>query len=248
MEANLSIRGLKKHFGDNKVLDGVDLDVPDASVTTIIGKSGIGKSVLLKCIAGLLQPDAGRIELQGKPITSNGGAAVNGTPGFSYMFQNNALFDSLTAFDNIALPLRETTALKAQEIRARVELILEQVELTEASGRYPGELSGGMKKRVALARALVTKPQIVLFDEPTTGLDPERKYSVFEMIADYRERFGFTALLVSHDIPEVFEISDRVAWLDAGTIKFCGAPDQLNKEAESALAGFLNTANYGRKQ
>ncbi len=248
MEANLSIRGLKKHFGDNKVLDGVDLDVPDASVTTIIGKSGIGKSVLLKCIAGLLQPDAGRIELQGKPITSNHGAAADGTSIFSYMFQNNALFDSLSAFDNIALPLRETTGLNAQEIRARVESMLEQVELTEASGRYPGELSGGMKKRVALARALVTNPQIVLFDEPTTGLDPERKFSVFEMIADYRERFGFTALLVSHDIPEVFEVSDRVAWLDAGTIKFCGAPDQLNEAAESALAGILNKANYVRKQ
>lgn len=248
MEANLSIRGLKKHFGDNKVLDGVDLDVADASVTTIIGKSGIGKSVLLKCIAGLMQADAGRIELNGKPIASNRGAADDGSDCFSYMFQNNALFDSLSAFDNIALPLRETTRLKAPEIRERVESILEQVELTDVAARFPGELSGGMKKRVALARALVTKPQIVLFDEPTTGLDPERKFSVFEMIADYRERFGFTALLVSHDIPEVFEISDRVAWLDAGTIKFFGAPDQLNEEAESALAGFLNKANYGRKK
>jgi phospholipid/cholesterol/gamma-HCH transport system ATP-binding protein len=126
--------------------------------------------------------------------------------------------------------------------------MLEQVELADAADRYPGELSGGMKKRVALARALVTKPQIVLFDEPTTGLDPERKFSVFEMIADYRERFGFTALLVSHDIPEVFEISDRVAWLDEGRIKFFGEPGELNEEAESALAGFLNKANYGRKK
>jgi phospholipid/cholesterol/gamma-HCH transport system ATP-binding protein len=247
MEANLSIRGLKKHFGDNKVLDGVDLEVADASVTTIIGKSGIGKSVLLKCIAGLLAADAGRIELNGKPIASHGGAAAEGAHCFSYMFQNNALFDSLTAFDNIALPLRETTKLTAKEIRERVEAMLEQVELADAATRYPGELSGGMKKRVALARALVTKPQLVLFDEPTTGLDPERKFSVFEMIADYRERFGFTALLVSHDIPEVFEISDRVAWLDEGRIKFFGEPSELNDEAESALAGFLNKANYGRR-
>ncbi|MFU8848577.1 MAG: ABC transporter ATP-binding protein [Opitutales bacterium] len=248
MEANLSIRGLKKHFGENKVLDGIDLEVSDASVTTIIGKSGIGKSVLLKCISGLLQPDAGRIELNGKPIAANRGASADGSHCFSYMFQNNALFDSLTAFENIALPLRETTRLKGKEIKEQVESILEQVELTEAAARFPGELSGGMKKRVALARALVTKPQIVLFDEPTTGLDPERKFSVFEMIADYRERFGFTALLVSHDIPEVFEISDRVAWLDEGRIKFFGPPDQLNEDAESALAGFLNKANYGRNK
>lgn len=247
MPTNLNIRGLKKHFGEKRVLDGVDLEVGEASVTTVIGKSGIGKSVLLKCIAGLLVPDGGQIELNGKPIS--GGElrpSGEGSLVFSYMFQNNALFDSLTAFENIALPLREATALSSGEIRERVEAILEQVELTEAAARYPGELSGGMKKRVALARALITKPQVVLFDEPTTGLDPERKFSVFEMIADYRERFGFTALLVSHDIPEVFEISDRVAWLDEGRIRFFGPPSDLDSEATSALAGFLNKANYGK--
>lgn len=247
MEANLSIRGLKKHFGDNKVLDGVDLDVSDASVTTIIGKSGIGKSVLLKCISGLLEPDAGSIELNDQPIKAGRGSNEDGSLCFSYMFQNNALFDSMTAFENIALPLRETTKLKEKEITEQVEAMLEQVELADSANRFPGELSGGMKKRVALARALVTNPQVVLFDEPTTGLDPERKFSVFEMISDYRERFGFTALLVSHDIPEVFEISDRVAWLDEGIIKFFGPPEDLNAEAESALEGFLNKANYGRR-
>ena len=248
MDANLTIRGLKKHFGDKKVLDGIDLDVSDASVTTIIGKSGIGKSVLLKCISGLLEPDAGRIELNGQAMASRRGPTPEGSHSFSYMFQNNALFDSLSAFDNVALPLRETTKLGAKKIEEQVGSILEQVELADAARRFPGELSGGMKKRLALARALVTKPQIVLFDEPTTGLDPERKFSVFEMIADYRERFGFTALLVSHDIPEVFEISDRVAWLDEGVIKFFGPPEELDDEAESALAGFLNKANYGRKK
>lgn len=246
MEANLQIRRLKKHFGEKKVLDGIDLDVADASVTTIIGKSGIGKSVLLKCISGLLEPDAGKIELNGKPIVDGRKNNHDGLHSFSYMFQNNALFDSLTAFDNIALPLREASKLKAKEIKEQVEEMLEQVELSDSADRFPGELSGGMKKRVALARALITKPQIVLFDEPTTGLDPERKFSVFEMIADYRERFGFTALLVSHDIPEVFEISDKVAWLDEGLIKFFGEPKELNQEAESALAGFLNKANYSK--
>ncbi|HKK19229.1 MAG TPA: ATP-binding cassette domain-containing protein [Opitutales bacterium] len=246
MDANLSIRGLKKHFGEKKVLDGVDLEVGEAAVTTVIGKSGIGKSVLLKCIAHLLEPDAGTIELNGKPIDKTRRPNEDGSLFFSYMFQSNALFDSLSAYDNIALPLREATRLSNKKIRERVEDMLEQVELADAADRFPGELSGGMKKRVALARALITNPQVVLFDEPTTGLDPERKFTVFEMIADYRERFGFTALMVSHDIPEVFEISDRVAWLDDGVIKFFGPPEELDDEAESALAGFLNKANHGK--
>ena len=248
MDAFLKIRGLKKHFGENHVLDGIDLDVAAASVTTIIGKSGIGKSVLLKCIANLLQADAGTVELDGKAI-SRSRRGANGAEGvsFSYMFQNNALFDSLSAFENIALPLREATKLKNAEIKERVDAMLAHLELSDSAERFPGELSGGMKKRVALGRALITKPQVVLFDEPTTGLDPERKFSVFEMIADYRERFGFTALLVSHDIPEVFEISDRVAWLDQGIIKFFGKPDELNSDAQLALSGFLSKANYGRE-
>jgi phospholipid/cholesterol/gamma-HCH transport system ATP-binding protein len=245
----LKIRGLKKHFGENRVLDGIDLDVARSSVTTIIGKSGIGKSVLLKCIANLLAPDAGEIELGGKPIArSRRGSKDTEGVSFSYMFQNNALFDSLTAFENVALPLMEASHLKKAEIRSQVEAMLEHLGLKDSANRYPGELSGGMKKRVALARALITHPQVVLFDEPTTGLDPERKFSVFEMIADYRERFGFTALLVSHDIPEVFEISDRVAWLDEGKIKFFGKPADLNADAQSALSGFLSKANYGRNK
>lgn len=244
----LKIRGLKKHFGLNRVLDGVDLDVARASVTTIIGKSGIGKSVLLKCVANLLVQDAGVIELEGQSIVkSRRGTDDEAGVTFSYMFQNNALFDSMTASENVALPLLEASKLKHADINVQVAEMLGHLELTDSAQRYPGELSGGMKKRVALARALITKPQLVLFDEPTTGLDPERKFGVFEMIADYRERFGFTALLVSHDIPEVFEISDKVAWLDDGIIKFFGPPSELNEDAESALAGFLNKANFGRK-
>ena len=248
MDSFLKIRGLKKHFSDKRVLDGIDLNVAAASVTTIIGKSGIGKSVLLKCIANLLQPDAGTIELDGQAISQSRRTAQSDSGvSFSYMFQNNALFDSLTAFENVALPLREASKLNKAEIQERVDEMLAHLELSDSADRYPGELSGGMKKRVALGRALITKPQVVLFDEPTTGLDPERKFSVFEMIADYRERFGFTALLVSHDIPEVFEISDQVAGLDEEQIKFFGKPEDLNTDAQSALSGFLNKANYGRK-
>lgn len=239
----LTINGLKKRFGDKRVLDGIDLTVARSAVTTIIGKSGTGKSVLLKCIAGLVAPDAGEIELDGHTIVS-GGRKKSKTVRFSYMFQNNALFDSMTAAENVALPLLESSDQSKSEIQNCVAEMLEQLELADSAQRYPGELSGGMKKRVALARALITNPQIVLFDEPTTGLDPERKFGVFEMIADYRERFDFTALLVSHDIPEVFEISDYVAWLDAGLIKFFGESSEIKTNADSALADFLDKTNF----
>jgi phospholipid/cholesterol/gamma-HCH transport system ATP-binding protein len=238
----LQIRGLKKHFGTKRVLDGIDLDIARASVTTIIGKSGIGKSVFLKCIANLIAPDGGEILLDGVAMGSNRrGADQTEGFSFSYMFQNNALFDSLTAFENVALPLREAVGLSATEVAARVNELLEQLDLAEAGSRYPAELSGGMQKRVALARALVTKPEVVLFDEPTTGLDPERKFGVFDMIADYRERFGFTALLVSHDIPEVFEISDKVAWLDDGKIRFFGDPSGLAADSSRSWSGLLQS-------
>ena len=246
MDTFLKIRGLKKHFGHNCVLDGVDLDVAKGSVTTIIGKSGIGKSVLLKCIAKLLDADAGTIELDNQSIFSKPKLTQGNAMNFSYMFQNNALFDSLTIFDNVALPLREASNLSERKVIERTNTMLENLELSDSAKNFPGQISGGMKKRVALGRALITEPRMVLFDEPTTGLDPERKYSVFEMIADYRKRFDFTALLVSHDIPEVFEISDQVAWLDGGSIKFYGSPEDLNIDAKFTLSGFLNTAKYGR--
>ena len=231
-EPFLKISDLKKRFGEKRVLDGIHLEVARSSVTTIIGKSGIGKSVLLKCIANLIAPDSGEIELNGQRIEQGRRVKKTKAVRFSYMFQNNALFDSMTAAENVALPLLEASDLSKTEIRERVSEMLTHLELADSAQRYPGELSGGMKKRVALARALITNPQVVLFDEPTTGLDPERKFSVFEMIADYRERFDFTALLVSHDIPEVFEISDYVAWLDSGVIKFFGKPTELTTDAD----------------
>lgn len=247
-ESFLQIRGLKKHFGTKRVLDGIDLDIARASVTTIIGKSGIGKSVFLKCIANLMTPDAGEVLLDGVSMGSNRWAADQSEGfTFSYMFQNNALFDSLTAFENVALPLREAVGLPAEAVAKRVGELLEQLDLAEAGSRYPAELSGGMQKRVALARALVTNPEVVLFDEPTTGLDPERKFGVFDMISDYRERFGFTALLVSHDIPEVFEISDKVAWLDEGKIRFFGDPSELAADSPRSWSGLLQSSKAVEK-
>jgi len=227
----LQLRGLSKAFGSQVVLDAIDLDIPLGTHTTVIGKSGIGKSVLLKCIANLLPSDAGSIRLSDSD---------EGLPQCSYMFQQNALFDSLTVFENIALPLREKGKRSAKEIEIEVEGMLEKIDLEAAHDKYPAEISGGMQKRVALGRALITQPKVILFDEPTTGLDPQRKFAVFAMIQTYRKRFGFTALMVSHDVPEVFEISDQVAWLADGKIKFWGSPQELLTDTPNELVEFIH--------
>jgi phospholipid/cholesterol/gamma-HCH transport system ATP-binding protein len=228
--SRLLIQGLSKRFGEQVVLDAIDLEIPLGKHTTLIGRSGIGKSVFLKCIAGLMKPDSGS-------ITLDSGSKV---PHCSYLFQQNALFDSMTVFDNVALPVREKERISNKDLKSRVLEMLEKLDLQDAAAKYPAEISGGMQKRVALARALITQPEIILFDEPTTGLDPERKYSVFDMIKQYRERFGFTVIMVSHDVPEVFEISDRVAWLHQGKIAFWGTPQTLLENPPAGLIAFLN--------
>ena len=227
----LRLRGLTKAFGSQVVLDEIDMDVPLGTHTTVIGKSGIGKSVLLKCIANLLEVDSGSIQLNENS---------EGLPQCSYMFQQNALFDSLTVFENIAMPLREKGKRSAKEIDFEVSSMLTKIDLTTARDKYPAEISGGMQKRVALGRALITQPEIILFDEPTTGLDPQRKFAVFEMIQTYRKTFGFTALMVSHDVPEVFEISDQVAWLADGKIRFWGSPSELLSNTPQELVEFIH--------
>lgn len=240
----LEVRGLRRQFGTSKVLDGIDLDVERGRVTTIVGKSGTGKSVFLKCLAGILEPDGGEIRFGGKPFLPGQRQARGSGLRFSYMFQNNALFDSLTAFENVALPLQESGGMPFPAIREKVEGLLGQLDLADSLDRYPGELSGGMQKRVAFARALVTDPELVLFDEPTTGLDPERKFGIFDLIAEYRAQYGFTALLVSHDIPEVFQISDRVAWLDGGRVRFFGTPEELEAGTQPEVVEFLSKSKY----
>jgi len=220
----IEFRNVTKRFDGMSVLDRVSLDIYEGQITTIIGKSGTGKSVLLKHIIGLLKPDEGTILFKGVPVDKMDRRELdNYRKHFSYLFQDNALFDSMTVFDNVALPLRQTTPMKSEEIRNRVMKSLEQTELAEAVNKYPSELSGGMQKRVALARALVTDPVIVLFDEPTTGQDPIRKHAILTMVAEYRKKFGFTAILISHDIPDIFFISDRIILLWEGTIAFQGS-------------------------
>ncbi|WP_243313828.1 ABC transporter ATP-binding protein [Fundidesulfovibrio agrisoli] len=241
----IEIKNLTKSFRGRRVLRGVDLDIPAGGLTVIIGKSGEGKSVLLKHIIGLLRPDSGDVWFEGRALGSMSRAELGGLKGvMSYMFQAMALFDSLTVFDNIALPLREKLRLPEPEVAKRVNLKMEQLELKGTGENFPSQLSGGMQKRVALARALVTEPRIVLFDEPTTGLDPMRKWGVFKLIDDSRKAFGFTAVMVSHDIPDVFHIADRVAMLDEGRIVFTGSAREALEGADPRLKAFMPGPEY----
>jgi phospholipid/cholesterol/gamma-HCH transport system ATP-binding protein len=224
----IEFKNVTKRFGAKTVLERVNLQIYEGQITTIIGLSGSGKSVMLKHIIGLIQPDEGAIFFRGKPIAEMKRSELDASfAQISYMFQGNALFDSLTVYDNIAMPLRETTNLKKAEIDRRVMARIEQTELTEAVNKYPSELSGGMQKRAALARALITDPQIVLFDEPTTGQDPVRKNAILSMIAQYQRKFNFTAILVSHEIPDVYFISNRILALYDRQIVFQGTPAEL---------------------
>lgn len=242
----IEFKDVTKKFDSRVILDKINLKIYENHITTIIGKSGMGKSVLLKHIIGLLKPDAGDILFCGKDVGKmNRKERESYRSKISYMFQNNALFDSLTVFENIALPLRQTTNLGNKEIEKRVMARIEQTELSEVAYKYPSELSGGMQKRTALARALVTDPSIVLFDEPTTGQDPVRKYAILSMISEYKKNFGFTAILISHEIPDVFFISNRILVLNNGKIVFQGTPEELGNfkhefmdEFVSSLEGF----------
>ncbi|MFH1981655.1 MAG: ATP-binding cassette domain-containing protein [Pseudomonadota bacterium] len=238
--ALIAFENVYKAFGAHVVLGGVDLRVYRGQVTAIIGKSGEGKSVLLKHIIGLLRQDSGRILFEGRSMDDYKKADRKALKRkFSYMFQGTALFDSMTVWENIALPLKECYRLPAGEIRSRVRDKMSQLDLDGIDAQYPSQLSGGMQKRVALARALVTDPEIVLFDEPTTGLDPVRKNAVHRMISDYQRQFGFTAVVVSHDIPGIFDIAQRVAMLDGGRICFEGTPDEIRQSTYPAISAFI---------
>jgi phospholipid/cholesterol/gamma-HCH transport system ATP-binding protein len=238
----IEFRDVSKRFGEKVVLDRANLLVYPGEVTTLIGKSGVGKSVTLKLIIGLLSPDAGEILFSGRPVS---GMSRRDREAFkkrvNFMFQNNALFDSMSVFENIALPLLENTRYDAASIRERVRQKMEALDLGGVEGKFPSQLSGGMQKRVALARALATDPEVVLFDEPTTGLDPVRKNSVLSMITHNQKNFGFTAMLVSHDVPDVFYISNRIAVIEEGEILFQGRPQDLEQTRHPVIHDFINS-------
>jgi phospholipid/cholesterol/gamma-HCH transport system ATP-binding protein len=238
----IEFRDVTKRFGDKTVLDKVNVKIYENQITTIIGKSGTGKSVLLKHIIGLLTPDEGTILFRGKPVAAMKKSEWEDYRSrVAYLFQNNALLDSMTVFDNVAFPLRRTTNLSKKEIEKRVVKRIQDLELIEAVEKYPSELSGGMQKRVALARALVADPKIVLFDEPTTGQDPIRKNMILSMIVHYRRKFGFTAVLVSHDIPDVFFISDRIVILWEGAVGFEGTYEEAVRLKLPMIDEFLRS-------
>jgi phospholipid/cholesterol/gamma-HCH transport system ATP-binding protein len=238
----IEFQNVTKRFGNRTILDNVNFEIYDSHVTTIMGKSGTGKSVLLKHIIGLLSPTEGRILFRGKPMDEMSRSEVDEFRNqFSYCFQNNALFDSLTVFENVALPLQYTTNMGKKEIERKVLEKVDQLELSEVPYKYPSELSGGMQKRVALARALITDPRIVLFDEPTTGQDPIRKNAILGMIAQNQKKFGFTTIMVSHEIPDVFFISDRILILYDGQIIFQGAYDELDQLKHPMVDEFVKS-------
>jgi len=239
----IRFREIRKSFDEHVVLDGVNLTVEKGMVTAIIGRSGVGKSVLLKILVGLLAPDGGEILYDGASLLHMRRAERKRLKRkVSYMFQNTALFDSMTVFENIALPLEEKTQMSKGDIRTRVLEKMAQLELHDIPAKYPSQLSGGMRKRVALARALITDPEIILFDEPTTGLDPVRKTTVHNMISRYQREFGFTAIVVSHDIPDVFTISQKVAMLERGKILFEGTHEEIRNSRDPIVQQFIQGA------
>ena len=237
----IKLVGVEKTLGGQPVLRGVDLDIPAGKLTTIIGGSGEGKSVLLKHVIGLMQPDRGEVWVDGIEISRLKGRALNDVrKKFAMLFQGAALFDSLTVFENVAFPLREKLRLAETEVVRRVEEKVEQVGLSGMGHKFPAELSGGMKKRVGLARALVMEPEIILFDEPTTGLDPLMANTIHDLIVGMHRTFGFTAVMVSHEIPEIFLISDWVAMLKDGKIAAMAPSADFQKTTDPAIREFIS--------
>jgi phospholipid/cholesterol/gamma-HCH transport system ATP-binding protein len=242
----IKVVDLHKTFRGQAVLKGIHLELETGKITTIIGGSGSGKTVLLKHLNALLRPDRGSVLVDGEDITRLGDRELNEIRRkFGVLFQGAALLDSMTLYDNVAFPLREKTRLTESEIQKRAEERLAQVGLAGMGYKYPAEVSGGMKKRAGLARALVMEPEIVLFDEPTTGLDPLLGKSIHELIRKMHATFGFTGVIVSHDIPEVFKISERVAMLANGVILEVGATPEFLASRNPMVRQFLQADTEG---
>ncbi len=240
----ISLRGVEKSFGAKHVLRGIDLEVMEGETVVVLGGSGEGKSVLLRHINGLERPDAGEVWADGKRLN-----ALSEDELFpirrdvAMVFQLGALFDSLTVFGNVSYPIREHGERDEARIRKRVHEVLEMVELNgDVENLFPAELSGGMKKRVALARALALEPKAVLYDEPTTGLDPIVTHKINQMIRNLQTRLGFTSVVVTHDLKSAFMVGDRFALLDQGRIRFSGTADEVRLTNDELMREFVQTA------
>ena len=236
----IQVRALCKRFGQQVVLDHLDLDIQRGEALVVVGRSGTGKSVLLKHLIGLVRPDSGQVCIAGTDLhQARGQALYRLRERFGMMFQGGALFDSLTVTENIAFPLREKTPLSALEIAQTVADLLKSVGLEGVETKYPAQLSGGMRKRVALARALAHRPEIMLFDEPTTGLDPVLVGAIHHLIANTRQRYGYTAVIVSHEIPRIFAIASRVAMLHGGAIIAIAPPEEFVQSPDPIVQQFI---------
>ncbi|ACD96888.1 ABC transporter ATP-binding protein [Trichlorobacter lovleyi] len=237
----IELINVHKSFGSQTVLNGLNLTIPAGRITAVIGPSGEGKSVLLKHMIGLLQPDRGDVLVDGTSIVGLRRSQLNQVrEKFAMVFQNAALFDSMTVYENVAFPLEEKTSLSTGEIADRVAIALQEVGLKNANHKYPDELSGGMKKRVGLARALLLQPQVVLFDEPTTGLDPVIRRAIHQLIKETQQKFGFTAVIVSHDIPDIFDVAHHIAMLYRGEILQFGTPDEIQASDHPVVRQFIS--------
>lgn len=236
----IELQQLYKAFGDQQVLQGLDLAIEVGEILTILGGSGTGKSVLLRMMIGLLKPDAGRVLVEGEdivPLSEDALLKVRRKVGM--LFQGAALFDSLMVKENVAFPLREHTRMTEAEIRDRVGEVLALVGMAGTEEKYPAELSGGMRKRVGLARAIALTPRIVLYDEPTTGLDPRNVDKINELITDLRAKLQVTSVVVTHDLQSAFRISDRVALLAEGRIAGTGSPAEIGQSESPVIQEFL---------
>ncbi len=239
----IEFRHVRRSFGNLLVLRDVNLTIEDGLTTAIIGGSGSGKSVLLKHIIGLLKPDSGEVLVDDlDTATVPYPVLLEIRKKISMVFQGSALFDSMTIGDNMAMGLKRHTRMKEREIRGAVKEALDMVDLRDVENKFPAEMSGGMKKRVAIARALVIKPKVLLYDEPTTGLDPPRADNINQLIFDLNQKLGVTSVVVTHDMHSVYRIAAKVAMLEDGVICFFGTPQEMSKSEEPAVAEFLESA------
>jgi len=236
----VELKQVSKTFEDVRVLDTLDLAVLPGEILTIIGGSGTGKTVLLRIILGLLKPDSGRVLIEGTDIVPmREGKLLKVRRKLGMVFQSSALFDSLSVGENVAYALREHTRLSEPEIRERVREALTLVGLEGIEGKEPAELSGGMRKRVAIARAIALVPKILLYDEPTTGLDPSNVEKINELILDLNRKLDVTSIVVTHDLKSAFRISDRIALLHRGKIATIGTPSEIERSGSSLVREFI---------
>jgi phospholipid/cholesterol/gamma-HCH transport system ATP-binding protein len=233
---------VEKTFGTQKVLRGVNLSIMEGKTTVIVGGSGQGKSIILKHMLGLMKPDSGEILIDGKDINRVSKKELsNIRMQFGVLFQNAALFDSMTVFDNVALPLRQRTALSESEIAEIVNDKLALMDIPESNDKYPAQISGGMKKRVGLARALALNPKIVFFDEPTTGLDVAKSNEIYRVFFRSQAKLGYSSIIVSHDVPKIFKLADYVALLAEGVIQENLTPEEFQMSTNPLVRDYVKT-------